>query len=260
MAERREPGEDGDRFLTACVAVKSALIAALVLVALTVRAENSDLAAIQDNSFLVEEAYNQETGVVQHISLFMRDRRSGDWLYTFTQEWPAPTQKNQLSYTIPVNGGTRTRLGDMLLNYRYQLLGSGETRTAIAPRLSVIIPTGGGSSAVQVALPVSHILASRLIAHSNAGATWVRDRRATDVSLGQSFIYALSRRVHLMAEATWTRTDGKGETLVSPGVRWAYNRPSGMQIVPGIAFPFGVGSSAGERSLLIYFSVEHPFR
>lgn len=223
-------------------------------------AADSDLTAIQDNSFLVEEAYNQETGVVQHISLFMRDRKSGDWTYTFTQEWPAPTQKNQLSYTIPVNGGTRTRIGDMFLNYRYQLSGSGETRTAIAPRLSVIIPTGGGSSGVQFALPLSHVLASRLIEHSNVGATWYHDRSTIDLFLGQSFIYALNRRVHLMTEATWTRTDGKGDLLVSPGVRWAYNLSSGMQIVPGIAVPFGVGSSSGERSLLVYFSVEHPFR
>ena len=30
---------------------------------------------IQDNSFLIEEAYNQDPGVVQHISGFQRDTR-----------------------------------------------------------------------------------------------------------------------------------------------------------------------------------------
>ena len=45
---------------------------------------------IQDNSFLVEEAYNQEFGVVQHISGFTRFWDSKDWAYTFTQEWPVP--------------------------------------------------------------------------------------------------------------------------------------------------------------------------
>ena len=44
-------------------------------------------AQIQDNSFLIEEAYNQEAGVVQHISAFSR-AEGGAWLYTFTQEWP----------------------------------------------------------------------------------------------------------------------------------------------------------------------------
>ena len=43
---------------------------------------------IQDNSFLVEEAYNQEFGVVQHISSFTRFWDSKDWNYSFTQEWP----------------------------------------------------------------------------------------------------------------------------------------------------------------------------
>src|SRR5262245_17587450 len=43
---------------------------------------------IADNSFLIEEAYNQEAGVVQHISVFQRDWRSSAWAYSFTQEWP----------------------------------------------------------------------------------------------------------------------------------------------------------------------------
>jgi hypothetical protein len=59
---------------------------------------------IQDNSFLVEEAYNQEAGVVQHISAFTRYRESKDWLYTFTQEWPVPGITHQLSYTLPLAG------------------------------------------------------------------------------------------------------------------------------------------------------------
>src|SRR4051795_13687763 len=58
-------------------------------------------ARIQDNSFLVEEAYNQERGVVQHISTFSRMWNSEDWSYSFTQEWPAPGNwRHQLSYTL----------------------------------------------------------------------------------------------------------------------------------------------------------------
>ena len=34
-------------------------------------------APIQDNSFLIEEAYNQEAGVVQHIQTFSRARDGG---------------------------------------------------------------------------------------------------------------------------------------------------------------------------------------
>ncbi|HSP13987.1 MAG TPA: transporter [Thermoanaerobaculia bacterium] len=232
--------------------------AAIVLFAASAAAQN-DLSAIQDNSFLVEEAYNQEDGVVQHINVFSRDQKSGDWLYTFTQEWPVGSQKHQFSYTLPVTGGTSERFGDMLLNYRYQLLGSGETRTAIAPRVSIIVPTGGGSSGVQAAIPLSRVLGERVAAHSNAGATWYHDSRTTDLFLGQSFIYALSSRVHLMTEATWTRSQHQTDVVVSPGLRWAYNLSGGLQIVPGVAVPIGVGPSAGERSLVLYLSFEHPF-
>ena len=57
--------------------------------------------------------------------------------------------------------------------------------------------------------------------------------------------------------AATTRTDA---WLLSPGIRWAYNFRSGLQIVPGLAFPLGVGPSHGQRSLLLYLSFEHPFK
>ena len=85
---------------------------------------------IQDNSFLIEEAYNQEFGVVQHISTFIRLWNSGDWVYSFTQEWPVPGDpRHQFSVTaaavrrgdFPSQGAG---VGDLYLNYRYQLIGS----------------------------------------------------------------------------------------------------------------------------------------
>ena len=103
---------------------------------------------IQDNSFLVEEAYNQNYGVVQHISSFTRFWSSKDWNYSFTQEWPVPgDERHQLSYTLVAahSGdfpGSGVGIGDVLLNYRYQLVGSGDTRLAFSPRLSLILPAG----------------------------------------------------------------------------------------------------------------------
>src|SRR6185312_15191502 len=101
---------------------------------------------IQDNSFLVEEAYNQEDGVIQHISFFQH-LSTGDWAFTQTDEWPLRTVKHQLSLTLMAteasgfahnSGGW----GDTFLNYRYQLVGNGDTRLAIAPRASLLIPSG----------------------------------------------------------------------------------------------------------------------
>ena len=58
-------------------------------------------AGVQDNSFLIEEAYNQEAGVVQHI--FNLRRQGHDWSFAFTQEWPVGSQTHQFSYS-PTSG------------------------------------------------------------------------------------------------------------------------------------------------------------
>lgn len=244
---------------------------------------------IQDNSFLIEEAYNQETGVVQHISTFLRSR-GGDWDYSFTQEWPVPTQKHQFSFTIPVasirNDVIRSQgIGDAALNYRYQLVGSGEDRVAVAPRASILLPTGderaglgAGTVGFQFNLPISVELSERIVAHSNAGSTITRssfndqNRRTnlTDFNLGQSFIWLASPRFNVMLETLWLNeevmfdpglpTRRENTVLISPGIRWAYNFKNGLQIVPGVAVPLGVGPSRGERGIFLYLSFEHPFR
>ena len=56
----------------------------LVLLVLLAAISPPDDPGIQDNSLLAEEAYNQDTNVVQHINFFQRDTRTHDWVYTFT--------------------------------------------------------------------------------------------------------------------------------------------------------------------------------
>ena len=240
---------------------------------------------IQDNSFLLEEAYNQEPGVVQHIGAYTRSREGGAWSYAFTQEWPLGGQAHQLSFTLPVlrTGVAGSGIGDLALNYRYQLLGSGETAVAMAPRLSLVLPTGNvrgergaGGLGLQVNLPVSVTLGNAWVAHVNLGSTRVRlaeDSQGdeTDVTawnVGQSFVWLARPRLNVLAELTYTRAEvvtGPGATervetfFVSPGVRWAHDFQSGLQIVPGIAAPFGVGPSHGDRLVFLYLSFEHPF-
>lgn len=244
---------------------------------------------IQDNSFLVEEAYNQERGVVQHISTFTRLWNSKDWSYTFTQEWPVPRNwRHQLSYTLAgmhsgAYPGSGAGVGDVLLNYRYQLLGDGESRVAFSPRLSVLLPAGNvvagrgfGAAGIQTNLPWSVVLHKRLVTHWNAGATFIPHAQDDDhcrasavgYTLAQSFVFVASPRVNFLVETADNRfqsvvgagrTEWLRTTYVSPGIRWAYNLRSGMQIVPGVAMPIGVGASAGERGLFLYLSFEHPF-
>jgi hypothetical protein len=245
---------------------------------------------IQDNSFLVEEAYNQNFGVVQHISSFTRFWDSKDWNYSFTQEWPVPgDERHQLSYTlVAMHSGafsdSGAGIGDVLLNYRYQLVGSGETRVAFSPRISLIFPTGdstqgrgAGSFGWQTGLPLSVVLTRKLVSHWNIGATFfpraqdsLGDRAATaGYNFGQSFIWLAHTRFNVMLETVFARsqevvasnrTEWTSSLFLSPGIRWSHNFKNGLQIVPGIGFPLGVGPSAGEKGIFLYLSFEHPFR
>jgi hypothetical protein len=238
---------------------------------------------IQDNSFLLEEAYNQEAGVVQHINTVLFDRTVHAWLYALTDEWPLNGQRHQLSVTIPLqnsSAGNTAALGDIALNYRLQLVGSGDTRLAVTPRLTVLFPTaadelGGGTLGVQGALASSYVATPELVLHTNAGVTVEPNAenglggssRLVDLSAGQSVIWLVHRRLNLMLEGTITslqsftgvgtnRTRSTGITI-APGLRWAHDFASGLQIVPGLAFPIGFRANEGQRGVFLYLSFEH---
>ncbi len=241
---------------------------------------------IQDNSFLVEEAYNQEDGVIQHISFFQH-LSTGDWAFTQTDEWPLRSLKHQFSVTAAAThaeGYPGAGWGDTFLNYRYQLVGNGDTRLAIAPRFSLLLPTGSaandrgmGGTGIQTNLPISIVLNKYFVTHWNVGATWVpraqnefgQTARSLGANLGQSVVWLINPRFNALVETVWTslpQVAGPGFTTpqqnlyISPGVRWAYNFKNGLQIVPGVAMPIGLGPSSGQLGAIVYLSFEHGFR
>ena len=243
---------------------------------------------IEDNSFLVEEAYNQERGIVQHVSTFSRSAGSSAWVYEFAQEWPLAGQKHQLSYTVPLAHTddpllNDTGIGDIALNYRYQIGGGEGAALALAPSLTLVLPTGdsrrglgAGGTGFEVKLPLSVELSRQVVAHSNAGISYTPRARDTfgntaaarGYALGQSVIWLAHPNLNLMLESVWAvtrevtgprQTARTTEFLLSPGLRTAINLRSGLQIVPGLAFPIGIGASRGERAVFAYLSFEHPF-
>ena len=244
---------------------------------------------VQDNSFLVEEAYNQEAGVVQHILTISPDvgknRNAGEreWALNFTQEWPVFSQAHQFSYTVPYSfvksgGQSSNGVGDVLLNYRFQALMESERTPAFAPRISIVLPTGDeddgfgdGTLGWQVNLPVSKIVGDRWTVHANAGATLLPDvqgRDLTSYNLAASAIYAVSPNFNLMLEAVanWEEeaADGGGKdrsfsAVVSPGCRYAFNHADDAQTVVGLAVPIGVTRDAPDYGLILYVSFEHFF-
>ena len=55
---------------------------------------------IQDNSFLLQEAYNQPADVVQHVLTAERDP-NGETLFVFGQEWPLAGVRHQVAFAVP---------------------------------------------------------------------------------------------------------------------------------------------------------------
>jgi DtxR family Mn-dependent transcriptional regulator len=248
--------------------------------------------AITDNSFLVEEAFNQEAGIFQNIAsaVFV----NGNWAFNFTQEWPVVTQAHQFSYTVfALDNGFGTGVGDVLLNYRYQALTEGPGRPAFSPRVSAVLPTGdvfrlrgSGSAGLQVNLPFSK-QTGNWYWNWNGGFTWLpkadafgadpADDRRVDLmspSLAGSVIYRVRQMFNLMLESVLLFNEVAGEFdevvgeigtgretsfTLSPGARGGWNLGD-QQIILGAAMPITWVNGEAETGLLLYFSYELPFK
>lgn len=237
---------------------------------------------IMDNSFLVEEAYNQEENVVQHIfnAVYGVDKLRGpddkSWNMSFTQEWPVFSQTHQFSYTVPYSfiksdGHWNDGGGDVLLNYRFQAYLDEKTLTGFSPRFSLVLPTSDGNDTLgyQWMLPFSTTIGDRWFVHANAGLTYlpnVSGHDLLDYNLGASAIYCVNERLNFMLEwiGNWNETpadnghlDHEFSSVISPGVRYAFNFENGSQLVVGAAVPVGLTGSAPDIGAFLYFSFEH---
>ncbi|MGH6770047.1 MAG: transporter [Xanthobacteraceae bacterium] len=262
-------------------------LAANALVAGFAWAEDDDddprpAAGIQDNSFLIEEAYNQKAGEVQHIATLQRQRR--DWFFGFTQEWSLGSQTHQGSYSIPYSWlrseGQRARgIGDITFSYRYQALMETATMPAVAPSVTLIVPSGSrrkglgdGSYGVEFKLPFSKIVSDHVTLHANAGMTHLFDvygHSPKSFMVGGSGVYAVTRDFNLLLEGLveWNESVNDARELeretaltISPGFRKAFNFPDDKQLVLGFATPISfVRHKPTDYGLFFYLSFEHSF-
>ena len=249
--------------------------------------KKSFIPAIEDNSMFIEEAYNQEDRVVQHISNFVfLPNLKDNFYYAFTQEWPAFGLKHQLSYTLQYNSfnkGDVTGLGDVALNYRYQLSYK-ENYIVCAPRISVIIPSGNqdkglgsGSWGMQFNLPLSKRWTNHFINHFNIGSTYlfkVKDEEndfnnsLLSYFAGISSIWLVTENFNLMLECIATSTANASlnnevtytnQTILAPAIRYAININK-LQILPGLSMPITFNeNSKTETGAFFYLSFEHEF-
>jgi len=81
---------------------------------------------------------------------------------------------------------------------------------------------------------------------------WPRPPGRIDAALA---INKFSQQVTGPMTTEWT-----SGLLLSPGIRWAYTFKNGLQIVPGVAVPLGLGPSSGEKGVFLCLSFELPYR
>jgi len=133
---------------------------------------------------------------------------------------------------------------------------------------------GAGVPGYQLSLPFSYLLSTKIATHYNLGLTFTpnakqADGSASDITVfnyGLSMILLLNKNFNFMFEVAGNRTYTKvrtdysktGSFFINPGFRYAINFKSGLQIVPGLALPIGLGPSNGDIGIYGYLSFEHP--
>lgn len=254
--------------------------AAMVLLAFaSSAAAQAEPFEILDNSFLVEEAFNQEPGIFQNI-FGLRAADDEGWEAAFTQEWPLLSQTHQLSYTLAALGANGTTgVGDLMINYRWQATTESASWPAFSPRLSLILGTGdadrgfgNGGPGWQVNLPFSKQVGDAYL-HWNAGFTHTPAAEAAGGEhnlltphVALSGIWRLRPMFNLMLESVveWDHVVvGSGDRrdavlTVSPGFRTGWNAGDTQTIV-GLAIPVGIADGDATAGVFGYVSYELPF-
>ena len=234
---------------------------------------------ISDNSFLVEEALNQERGVFQNIFNVALDRQD-QWMATFTQEWPLPAQTHQVSYTIPyASTGLGSGMGDVVIHYRWQAVAGEGAAPAFSPRVSLIVPSGSvsrglgqGDAGWEINLPFSKQVRD-VYFHWNAGLTHfptvIVEGREYDLltpRVAASGIWRVRPMVNFMLETVvdWPQEiDSMSDERIAritfvPGLRTGWNVGESQTIV-GVGAPITHAEGSRRVSLFLYVSYELPF-
>lgn len=211
------------------------IVRALLLLLLSFGAR----AAIEDNSFLLIEAYTQgkdEIQLIQHYDSPM----GGDYLYDITAELPLVPDKHQLNLNL-TDGDEQ----DFKLGYAYQM-----NPKALQ---NITLIASSGISFTQV---LSFKLNEDFMNHWNVGLTFRED---TTLSLGTSLVYLLHDRFNLLTEVL-LETDKETSIILNPGVRSSFKAKwKDSEIVPGIAFPMEIKKDPVGFGVFVYLSIESHF-
>lgn len=253
---------------------------------LTLLLSFSSSAVIEDNSFYLEEGFNQDAGMVQFIQSYEMSTRVSQGLYDLTIEMPITDKVHQWSYGFEaLNKGNEGRqdIGDSVLSYRYQSLN--RDGYLMAERFGLILPTGsvehetsngvlGLDFKYAATIPVATLwmnhwnVGSRILPNSKRFKQKVRVSEQ-EYSLATSGVYLYSDHLNLILEAIFTNFNGFGDEgekitenaiTLNPGIRVDFDIDwNATQVVPGISFPARFVGGLIEQGILFYLSFEPNF-
>jgi hypothetical protein len=290
--------------------IRWSCVFALILIGFCGRAQTPDLKdfprkgsylyynqpAFEDNSFLLNEAINQEKGVMQFVSnLYLDNLKGGNFLYNFTNQIPLGGEKHQFSYSLSyyLNNENAASgaggFGDLNLTYNYMLAGK-KSWAMIVPSFTVIVPTakngyGSGGWGGEADIFITKRISRRVVTHYNFGYTYISnaDRYISTVTgnqevgferdlqykkIGASMIWYPTRKFNLMLEyvsnflTDITDTGALSHShqiTLNPGLRFAIDYRE-IQIVPGFSTPVVFTDGNYTRTgLFFYLSIEPQY-
>lgn len=243
-------------------------------------------ARIEDNSFLLEEAYNQEWGVYQFIQKYQSSDKYKLYDYVFENDIPVTDKTHQFTYAIPyqkADANEKSGVGDVGLNWRIQPYN--KNGVMLAERFGIVLPTGkvdtgagNGVFGFEFMQAATININDRWSNHWNIGFRTMpnaksagidKKRTLTNATAGSSLIFVVNDSFDLMFEGlldSGQSVDADGvktssTTLtINPGFRFAIDLDwKETQIVPGISFPTEILNSPSEHAVLVYFSIEPKF-
>jgi hypothetical protein len=252
---------------------------------------------IEDNSMLIDEAFNQTHRNLQHITNVSFSKNTAT--YSYALEIPLKNEKHQLSFSF--NYGSIKKqdittgynlmengVGDASLSYRPLLFGK-DWQAMVIPRFTLIIPSGNAQKGLgsggwgsEFGIAITKRIIPAVVTNYNVSYTWIckadyytkaadgnspvkTELNCASKSFGMSAIWLLKPHLNLMLEYLITSgTSGNANTvinnsIINPGFRFAVDAGN-VQIVPGVGIPLNfTGNRFSDAGCFIYLSIEHPY-
>lgn len=242
------------------------------------------LAEIEDNSFLIEEAYNQKPGEYQFIQAYRSYQSGKEYKFTSEGEMALGSEKHQLSYQVVRDKeADQGSVGDTTLSYRLQ--SANQPDFLMAHRFGLILPTGSvgkqssyGVTGLRYLQATTFLFQEYWDNHWNLGFNHFpeakvnfSDKRRTlnEFLIGTSLIYHWKDNLNFLLEGIYETHEKLNlrnqkryeyEFTLNPGVRTAIELSwKKTQIVPGISFPIRYLDDHIDHGVLVYLSFEPKF-